>query len=415
MDIRKGQRLALSELIDTTAAFQIELSISGVNVDFACFGLDAGQKLLGDAYMTFFNQPKTPCGAIELLARQQGSTVFNGQLERLPSPIDRLVFTAAIDGEPTLAAIDTGQLLIRQAGRPLAQFAFSGQDFGAEKAVMIGEIYRKDGGWRFTANGQGFNGGLAALVRHFGAQVAEENPSPAPASGKLSLEKKIAATAPQLVDLAKKATLSLQKQRLTDLVARVGLVLDASGSMNKQYHTGKVQAVIDRLLPLAVHFDDDGALDVWAFSTQVKTLPPATLENFADYITATDKGWRHWGLMSTNNEPAAIKQVIAHYQNSPLPVLVIFISDGGVSQNAEIKKLLTAAAALPVFWQFVGIGGRQYGVLEKLDTMTGRIVDNCGFFALDHLDSVSEQELYDLLLGEFPLWLSAARQKGVLR
>lgn len=412
MDIRKGQRLTLSELIGATAVFQVELTVTGGYVDFACFGLDAGQKLADDAYMTFFNQPKTPCGAVDLVSQQPDSAVFSCQLERLPSKIDRLVFTAAIGAEQTMAAIGTGQLVIQHAGRPLAQFAFSGQDFRDEKAVMIGEIYRKDGAWRFAANGQGFNGGLAALVAHFGGVVAE--PAPAPASGKPSLEKKIAATAPQLVNLAKKATLSLQKHRLTDIVARVGLVLDASGSMAKQYHTGKVQAVIDRLLPLAVHFDDDGALDVWAFSTQVKVLPPATLGNFADYIAATDRGWRHWGLMSTNNEPAVIRQVIAHYQNSPLPVLVIFVSDGGVNQNAEIKKLLTEAAALPIFWQFVGIGGRQYGVLEKLDTMTGRIVDNCGFFALDHLDSVSEQQLYDLLLGEFPLWLTAARQKGVL-
>lgn len=44
-----------------------------------------------------------------------------------------------------------------------------------------------------------------------------------------------------------------------------------------------------------------------------------------------------------------------------------------------MQQILTACANLPIFWQFVGVGGSNYGVLEKLDTMTGRVVDNCNF------------------------------------
>jgi len=411
MDIRKGQRLALLDVVGNASVFQVSLEIGGIAVDFACFGLDSGQRLANDAYMTFFNQPKTPCGSVELTAQNQGAAVFECRLGHLPYSIDRLVFTATVDGDGSLNAVANGALTFLANQHEHARFAFTGQDFLDEKAVMVGELYRKDGGWRFAANGQGFNGGLAALVQHFGGVVAETEPT---AKSKVPLEKKIAETAPKLVSLAKKATLSLEKHRLTDIVARAGLVLDASGSMRRQYQEGKVQSVIDRLLPLAVHFDDDGALDIWAFSSKVKSLPPATVGNYADYIDSTERGWKNWGLMSVNNEPAVIKQAIAHFKDSQLPVFIIFISDGGISKNSEIKKLLTEAAALPIFWQFVGIGGHNYGVLEKLDTMTGRIVDNCGFFALDHLDSVSEQELYDLLLGEFPLWLKAARQRGIV-
>jgi hypothetical protein len=118
--------------------------------------------------------------------------------------------------------------------------------------------------------------------------------------------------------------------------------------------------------------------------------------------------------MGVNNEPAVIEQVIQYYKSTDLPVFIIFISDGGVSQNAAIKKLLVDAASLPLFWQFVGIGGRNYGILEKLDTLPGRVVDNCGFFALDDIDSVSEQALYDRLLSEFPLWLEAAKLKRII-
>jgi stress response protein SCP2 len=416
MNIFKGQRVALTSLFESPAqadCFQIGLCISGSKevVDFACFGLDSQQKLSDDAYMTFFNQPKTPCGAVELSTPTGDTLGFSCQLAKLPAKIDKLVFTAAIDGTTSMRQISNGHLRFLIANREIARFAFSGSDFQNEKAVMLGELYRKDGAWRFNAVGQGFNGGMAALVKHFGGEVVEE--TPLPTSTKLSLEKKLASQ-PKLINLAKKATVSLEKYQLNETLARVGLVLDASGSMMSQYRTGKLQEVIERLLPLAVHFDDDGALDVWAFSSNVLALPAVTLNNYADFINTTEGGWRNWGMMSINNEPKVIKQVIELYQKTLLPVLVIFISDGGVSRNKEIKNLLTGAACLPIFWQFIGIGGRNYGVLEQLDTMTGRVVDNCGFFALDDLNSINEQELYDRLLSEFPLWLKEAKNKHIL-
>jgi len=410
MEIRKGQRVALNDFIDDAQRFEVDLNIVGIPVDFACFCLNSQQKLANDDYMIFFNQPRSPCGALELVGNA-GSVQFSCQLNKLPLSVDRLVFTATSDDGQLMNSIQSSFFKVNQAGQQHAQFTFSGQDFQAEKAIILGEIYRKDNGWRFNASAQGFNGGLDALVKHFGAEVQEQSPP----TQRISLEKKIADAAPKLVDLAKKATVSLEKHQLASTLARVGLVLDASGSMRGQYSSGKVQELIERLLPLAVHFDDDGDLDTWAFSTQSLELPAANLKNFANYIDTASNGWRKWGLMSINNEPAVIQAVIDFYRDSKLPVLIIFVSDGGVSRNAEITQLITDAAALPIFWQFVGIGGRNYGVLEKLDTLTGRLVDNCGFFALDDLHSISEQDLYDRLLKEFPLWLQAAKQNNVLR
>ena len=60
------------------------------------------------------------------------------------------------------------------------------------------------------------------------------------------------------------------------------------------------------------------------------------------------------------------------------------------------------------------MGGSGYGILEKLDTMTGRYVDNAGFFALDDFKKVSNEELYARLLAEFPKWLTEVRNKGMI-
>jgi len=73
-----------------------------------------------------------------------------------------------------------------------------------------------------------------------------------------------------------------------------------------------------------------------------------------------------------------------------------------------------ARFGLPAFFQFVGVGRANYGLLERLDDLAGREVDNVGFFALDDVDAVSDAELYARLLGEFPDWLHAARSAGIV-
>ena len=221
------------------------------------------------------------------------------------------------------------------------------------------------------------------------------------------------------MSLAKKAQISLEKKKLGDVQAQVALVLDASGSMFHQYFDGTVQKVIERILPLAVHFDDDGALDCWGFGCLAYKLDSVTLKNVKNYTKHQrlddDRGLSRFDI--GNDEPVVIKEIIKYYKKSKssLPAYVVFISDGGVGSDDEIEELLRESASLPIFWQFVGIGGSDYGILENLDTMMGRVVDNCNFFALDDLHQISEQELYDRLLEEFPQWLTAAKAKSIIR
>lgn len=432
MKIQRGQRVKIADLAAGGSEFVVGLNIDapGLEIDFSCFGLDAQEKLSDERYMTFFNQPRTPCGGVALETPPGDRSGFAVSLQKLPDSVDRLVVTAAIDGPGTMSGIGRGHVRILAGGAETARFDFSGADFQAERALMLAELYRKDGIWRISATGQGFNGGLEALVRHFGGEVAENPnpppapsaqppaPEPAPAPGRISLEKKFEGQPAHLVSLAKKAAVSLEKKRLNDVRAQVCLVLDASGSMTQQYKKGRVQEVLDRLLPLGVHFDDDGTLDCWIFADQCQLLPTVSLSNVAGYIQR-EAPWAggffaRRPIGGGNNEPCVIKEVMAHFRNAKLPAYILFISDGGVYKNREIENLIVEAARLPIFWQFVGIGGGNYGVLEKLDDLSGRVVDNCDFFALDDLRSISESELYDRMLEEFPNWLRAARSKNIV-
>lgn len=64
--------------------------------------------------------------------------------------------------------------------------------------------------------------------------------------------------------------------------------------------------------------------------------------------------------------------------------------------------------------EVVGIGDSNFEVLEKLDTMEGRFIDNANFFHIKEIEKVSDEELYNNLLNEFPAWLTEAKTKGIL-
>jgi stress response protein SCP2/GTPase Era involved in 16S rRNA processing len=170
MEIQKGQRLQLAKFLhNPTQKFQVELSISGVNVDFSCFVLNAKDKLFSDEYVVFFNQPQTPCDAI-LFATEICSAIFSCDLNKLPEAIEKLSFTAAINGQETMQQIQSGHLKFLVDGQEVACFHFDGSDFNSEKSLMLGNIYRKNGEWRFSAVGQGFNDGLEKIVEYFGGK-----------------------------------------------------------------------------------------------------------------------------------------------------------------------------------------------------------------------------------------------------
>ena len=170
----RGQKGKLTDLgIPNAFSVTIDLQTPGFTADVSCFGLDANGKLSDDRYMVFYNQTAAPDGAIQY--KNSGSqSSFSLDLARLPAAIDKLVFTAAIDGNNTMKDLGKSQMRLADA----VAFDFSGADFQAEKALIIGEIYRKDGIWRFGAVGQGFNGGLSALLKHFGGTEAEAAPPP---------------------------------------------------------------------------------------------------------------------------------------------------------------------------------------------------------------------------------------------
>jgi hypothetical protein len=248
------------------------------------------------------------------------------------------------------------------------------------------------------------------LCNNFGLEIEEEDSKNEVA---VTLEEKNMTS----IDLRKKIVqITLEKKQMTNVAARVGLVLDISGSMLSLYKNGTVQEVVERILAVACRFDDDATLDVWIYDNEYSRLPPATEQDFEQYVQKHIMSNKEIHKFGRNNEPPVMEDVISKYtreEKSSLPVFIIFINDGGVVK--PIKKVITEAAIQPIFWQFVGIGDSDFEVLKKLDAMEGRIVDNANFIHIEDISSVSDESLYHQLLNEFPLWLKAAKDNRIIR
>ncbi|MEV5907555.1 TerD family protein [Streptomyces chartreusis] len=180
-EFQRGHKAKISDLTAGTDLYVgVQIAAPGLSFDISCFGLDADERLSDDRYFVFFNQPKSPEESIQLLGTQAGDTEsFRVTLDRIPPQIQKLSFTATIDGAGQMSQISPGYIRIVAGGEEVARYAFNGSEFTTERAVMLGDFYLKDV-WRFAAVGQGFDGGLEALLKNFGGEVAEEEAPAAP-------------------------------------------------------------------------------------------------------------------------------------------------------------------------------------------------------------------------------------------
>ena len=207
-----------------------------------------------------------------------------------------------------------------------------------------------------------------------------------------------------------KHIVSLQKEKNIDLSnhhARVFVVLDRSGSMSPLYRKGSVQETLTRLLPLALKFDDDGELDVYVFNEKCDQLPSMNLKNYETYVknVIMRNGYEPEG--GTRYAPAIKKTVSNYNDKNPYPAFGLFITDGDAWDKADTDEAIRESANYKLFYQFIGIGSENFSYLQKLDDLTGRKVDNTAFCRVSDFASLTDDQLYDKLLEQYPDWLKA--------
>lgn len=286
------------------------------DVDASALLLTGSGRVGSDGDFVFYNQPQHASGAVRHLGKQAEADSLDVDLDALGRDIERVALCASVDGG-TFGQVPGLHLRLfdTASGAELARFDM---EAGTETAYVSGELYRRGGGWKFRAVGQGYASGLAGLARDFGISVDEEQPAVAPAPAPARLSPPSAPCAPGVsppstirsgagqgepsvrltkgeedlpVDMRKRLSLrkqqvavSLSKHGMTKLTARVILVLDASGSMSGLYTRGTVAGVTERMAAVAAQLDDDGEMQAWTFASNPARLPDLVVGDLPEWL-----------------------------------------------------------------------------------------------------------------------------------
>ena len=152
------------------------------DLDAAAFMLGANGKVLSDSDFVFYNNSKHMSGSVQHMgdnrtgAGEGDDEVIRVDLSLVPANVEKIDFTVTIHeaeerkqnfGQVSNAFI---RIVDEAKGQELIRYDL-GEDFSIETAVVVGELYRNAGEWKFNAIGSGFKGGLRALCLNFGVNV----------------------------------------------------------------------------------------------------------------------------------------------------------------------------------------------------------------------------------------------------
>jgi stress response protein SCP2 len=191
MSLQKGANVPVS-----ATRVRIEVGWQGgpgaLDLDASALLLTTARKVRTDDDFVFYNQPAHPSGSVRLESKRQDGT---GQLETIRvelSAVEREIGTVMVAASADQPFSRVSGLFVRvldaESGAEAARFDVTGAT--SEKALLLGELYRRNDAWKFRAVGQGYATGLAGLATDFGVTVddppptAPSAPEPAPAPAK---------------------------------------------------------------------------------------------------------------------------------------------------------------------------------------------------------------------------------------
>lgn len=198
-------------------------------IDVSAFILTASGKVASDDDMIFYGQRADKTGAVRMTESNRSAAGdtheanFAFDLKRLPASIEKIAITGTIaDAQKKRVSFsDVSSLVVSVMHNGVASVTFDVPVTGmSEAALVLGELYKRNGQWKFRAVGQGYNGGLKPLAEGFGVKIDDDVASsqppappspvaqpatpPAPAAAPISLSKVTLTKSQPKISLAKK-------------------------------------------------------------------------------------------------------------------------------------------------------------------------------------------------------------------
>lgn len=189
--LSKGENIAVEAALGGAAmrlaiAITADLPAHSTNIvsDTSVLILGENGRVRSSRDLVFYNQPVGADGAVRLKVESTGEESPGGEstvevdLARLPDEVDRIVIAASIDleesGDVTFGAAEAVRMRVNGVSPNSSgdRFVISElTDLTDERAVIFGEIYRRESEWKIRAVGQGYRDGLRPLVIEYGVEV----------------------------------------------------------------------------------------------------------------------------------------------------------------------------------------------------------------------------------------------------
>lgn len=150
------------------------------DLDASIFLVGASGRVESESNFVFYNN-KTAPGVQHMGDNRTGEgegddEVINLDLTKVDTSVDKVAVTVTIDKaderKQNFGMVSNAYIRIMDnaTGTELLRYDL-GEDYSIETAIVVAEIYRNNGGWKFNAIGSGFAGGLAALCKNYGLNV----------------------------------------------------------------------------------------------------------------------------------------------------------------------------------------------------------------------------------------------------
>lgn len=187
ISLQKGQRVDLTK--DRPSLKNVLIGLgwdinhydgeTDFDLDASAFMTKANGKVGNENDFIFYGNLNHVSGSVQHMGDNRtgegdgDDEVIKVQLDKIPPDYDTISFTVTIyEAEKRLQNFGMVEnayvrLIDEDTGEELVRFDLT-EDFSTETALVVAEIYKRDGQWKFAAIGSGYDGGLKALCKEYG-------------------------------------------------------------------------------------------------------------------------------------------------------------------------------------------------------------------------------------------------------
>lgn len=189
INLQKGQNISLNK--EAPGMTQIHAGLgwdtqqfagADFDLDVMLFLLGEDEKIVSDQHFVFYNNLESPDGAVvhtgdNLTGEGEGDDeVVNVDLTKIDAKVNKIVFTVNIHEadkrKQNFGMVKNAfiRLVDQKNGEEIIRYDLS-EDFSIETSLLVAELYRRNGEWKFKATGMGTKDGLVGICRMYGINV----------------------------------------------------------------------------------------------------------------------------------------------------------------------------------------------------------------------------------------------------